>query len=153
MHPDTLKVLNSLTILYFSQGQLDHLERLHRRVWQVREKTLGKTHPQVLDAMMDLASVLKRQGKLEEAQEIRHRVAGPQSKEAQLKSEARRAKILARRLPNMNMKSETDETSKPLTTTSAPPPPPPPTTSHNQSFSDQFRRRRARKKRAEAHQE
>jgi hypothetical protein len=43
---------------------------MHRQTLQLREKVLGKEHPDTLASMDNLANVLNRQGKCEEVKEM-----------------------------------------------------------------------------------
>jgi hypothetical protein len=43
---------------------------MHQRVLELREGALGKEHLDTLDSMNNLAGVLHRQGKYEEAEEM-----------------------------------------------------------------------------------
>ena len=43
---------------------------MHRHTLDLRKKVLGEMHPSTLDSMNNLAEVLRRQGKYEEAEQM-----------------------------------------------------------------------------------
>ena len=62
--------MNYLAIVHGSQGKYDEAEKLPRQTLKLREKLLGKEHPNTLDSMNYLAIVLGRQGKYGEAEKL-----------------------------------------------------------------------------------
>ncbi|KAK0316452.1 hypothetical protein LTR01_000200 [Friedmanniomyces endolithicus] len=56
------------------QGQLEPAEAMGRRALEVREKILGKEHPNTLSSLNNLANVLQRQGKYEAEETMFRRV-------------------------------------------------------------------------------
>ncbi|MDL9998315.1 tetratricopeptide repeat-containing protein [Variovorax sp. J22P240] len=56
-HPDTVKSLNNLAVLYQKTGDLSRAEWLFSRVLAIREKTLGPNHPGIAAVRANLASV------------------------------------------------------------------------------------------------
>jgi tetratricopeptide (TPR) repeat protein len=82
-HSDTLKSMNSLAILYWSQGRYDEAEPLLLETLETKKRVLGDDHPDTLDAMHSLAILYQRQGRFDEAEplaletlKIRRRVLG-----------------------------------------------------------------------------
>ncbi|KFY29166.1 hypothetical protein V491_00164 [Pseudogymnoascus sp. VKM F-3775] len=96
-HPDTLTSIYNLGSVLYSQGKYEEAEAMNRQTLALKakvlgkehpdtlgsmnnlalelalyEKVLGKEHPDTLTSMSSLASVLRRQGKYEEA-EAMHR--------------------------------------------------------------------------------
>jgi tetratricopeptide (TPR) repeat protein/nucleoside phosphorylase len=63
-------VANSHSIL----GKYQEAEQMHRQTLELKEKVLGKEHPDTLDTMNNLALVLDNRGKYEEAEHM-HRLA------------------------------------------------------------------------------
>ena len=66
-HPDTLRIYNSLAIVYCSQGNYKKAEELHEECIMLQEKILGKEHPDTLTSYINLAVVYNNQAKYKEA--------------------------------------------------------------------------------------
>jgi tetratricopeptide (TPR) repeat protein len=69
--------------LLFNVGESFHLlgkyqeaENMHRQALELREKALGKEHPDTLMSMNNLAAVLRQQGKYEEAEQMHRQTLG-----------------------------------------------------------------------------
>ena len=62
--------MSNLALVLDNQGKYDKGEKLYRQTLQLREKVLGKEHPNTLDNMNNLASVLYMQGKYDEAEKM-----------------------------------------------------------------------------------
>jgi tetratricopeptide (TPR) repeat protein len=60
--------MNNLAIVLNKQGKYDEAETMHRQTLAMKEKVLGKEHPDTLTTMNNLALVLNKQGKYEEAE-------------------------------------------------------------------------------------
>jgi hypothetical protein len=58
-----LRSMHSLTGLLDRQGKYEEAEDMNQRTLELREKTLGKDHPNTLDSMDRLAYVLTKQDK------------------------------------------------------------------------------------------
>lgn len=68
--PDHLEVALSaanLGQLYVAQGQPARAEPFYRRALAIRRKTLGSSHPEVAKTLEDLANVLRKLGRTDEA--------------------------------------------------------------------------------------
>ena len=66
-HPDTLKAMNDLAMVWCEQGRYVEAERTHRQVLGIRQRVLGQEHPSTLASMNSLANALYGQGKDAEA--------------------------------------------------------------------------------------
>jgi tetratricopeptide (TPR) repeat protein len=62
--------MNNLASLLQSQGKSDEAEPMYRQALALREKVLGKEHPDTLTSMNNLAGLLEGQGKYDEAEPI-----------------------------------------------------------------------------------
>ncbi len=69
-HPDTLDSIDSLAVLYQSQGRYSEAEPLYKQALQLREKVLGKEHPDTLDSIDGLAGLYQSQGRHSEAEPL-----------------------------------------------------------------------------------
>ena len=65
--------MNNLARLYGSQGRYAEAEPLYKRSLEIREKKLGKDHPDVATALNNLAELYKSQGRYEEAEPLYQR--------------------------------------------------------------------------------
>jgi hypothetical protein len=65
---------NLATVL--SQGQKEQAEEMHRQELSLSEMVLGKEYPSTLTSMNNLATVLRGQGKYEQAEEVRRQARG-----------------------------------------------------------------------------
>ncbi|KAK7588373.1 hypothetical protein V3481_007398 [Fusarium oxysporum f. sp. vasinfectum] len=63
--------MNNLGFILSSVGKYEEAERMHRETLQLREKVLGKEHPETLANMNNLANVLDRMGKYDAKQKVR----------------------------------------------------------------------------------
>jgi tetratricopeptide (TPR) repeat protein len=57
----------NLAQLYVAQGQPAKAEPLYRRALSIRQKALGSSHPEVAKTLEDLATVLRKLGRGNEA--------------------------------------------------------------------------------------
>jgi Tetratricopeptide repeat len=55
------------------QGMYEQAEDMHRQTVKLREKVLGREHPETLTSMNNLALVLSEQGEYEQAKKVRRR--------------------------------------------------------------------------------
>ena len=69
-HPDTLRSMNNLAILYHSQGKYAEAEPLYLECLKQRQVTLGDTHPDTLNSMNNVAGFYRNQGKYAEAERL-----------------------------------------------------------------------------------
>ncbi|XP_015686453.1 kinesin light chain 1-like, partial [Protobothrops mucrosquamatus] len=60
--------LNNLAVLYGKRGKYKEAEPLCKRALEIREKVLGKYHPDVAKQLNNLALLCQNQGKYEEVQ-------------------------------------------------------------------------------------
>ena len=58
--------LNNLAVLYGKRGKYKEAEPLCKRALEIREKVLGKDHPDVAKQLNNLALLCQNQGKYEE---------------------------------------------------------------------------------------
>ena len=65
---------NLATVL--SRGQKEQAEEMHRQELSLSEMVLGKEYPSTLTSMNNLATVLRGQGKYEQAEEVRRQARG-----------------------------------------------------------------------------
>ncbi len=84
-HPDTLKSMNSLAIVFYSEGKYAQAEALGSQTLEIRRRVLGSDHPDTLRSMVSLAIVYWYEAKLPQAEalssqilEIRRRLLGPE---------------------------------------------------------------------------
>ena len=68
MHPDTATGLNTLAMLYYSQGKYEQVEPLLKRALLIWEEVLGPIHPNITASLNNLAMLYHRQGKYERAE-------------------------------------------------------------------------------------
>ena len=69
--PEPLKLaenLTSLAGLQFQQGIFDRAEPLLTKALALREQVLGADNPELADRLRDLAKLLKKLGRLEDAE-------------------------------------------------------------------------------------
>jgi tetratricopeptide (TPR) repeat protein/tRNA A-37 threonylcarbamoyl transferase component Bud32 len=69
-HPDTLRSVNTLALLYQQQGQLADAEPLFAQALAVRRRVLGEEHPDTLDSTNNLAVLYKAQGQFAKAEPL-----------------------------------------------------------------------------------
>lgn len=60
--------LNNLAVLYGKRGKYKEAEPLCKRALEIREKVLGKDHPDVAKQLNNLALLCQNQGKYEEVE-------------------------------------------------------------------------------------
>jgi eukaryotic-like serine/threonine-protein kinase len=85
-HPETLRSMNDLTLVYMDEGsKFPQAEALDNQILESRRRVLGPEHPDTLTSMNNLALVYFQEGKYPEAEalhsqtlEIRRRVLGPE---------------------------------------------------------------------------
>jgi len=61
-HPDTLKTMNNLTLLYSRQVHYDKADSLYIECLEKTKSILGENHPDSLDTMNNLALLYYRRG-------------------------------------------------------------------------------------------
>ena len=69
-HPDTLKSMYNLAILYGQQGRYDEAEPLQLKTLQIKKRALGDEHPDTLASMNALAILYGQQGRYDEAEPL-----------------------------------------------------------------------------------
>ncbi len=85
-HPETLRSMNDLTLVYMDEGsKFPQAEELDKQTLEIRRRVLGPEHPDTLTSMSNLATVYYQEGKYPQAEalhsqalEIRRRVLGPE---------------------------------------------------------------------------
>ena len=85
-HPDTLRSLDKLAVLYWRQGKYAQAEPLFSKILDKRSRVLGPQNPETLDAMESLALLYKDQGRYPQAEplytkvlELQRRVLGEEN--------------------------------------------------------------------------
>jgi hypothetical protein len=66
-HPETLRSVNNLAMLYQTQGRYGDAEPLVRRALTASERVLGETHPDTLDTRLNQIALLVNQQRLDPA--------------------------------------------------------------------------------------
>src|SRR5437762_585064 len=66
--------MNNLAVVLSDQGRYEQAEEMHRQALALKERVLGKEHPDTLTSMSNLAGVLSGQGKYEQAVELDRQV-------------------------------------------------------------------------------
>lgn len=69
-HPNVATSLNSLALLYDTQGQYERAEPHFMRALEIRERTLGPEHPTVATSLYNLAALYSTQGKYVQAEPL-----------------------------------------------------------------------------------
>jgi tetratricopeptide (TPR) repeat protein len=69
-HPDTVRCLNNLVSLHYSQGKFAEAEPLIKRVLAIREKAFGADHLMTATSLNNLATAYNLQGKYAEAEPL-----------------------------------------------------------------------------------
>jgi len=80
-HPGTLDSMNSLAVLYVTQGHYDEAEPLYVKVLEVRRRVLGEEHPDTLWSLNKLLELYEAWGKPEQAEQWRAKL--PRTEDAQ----------------------------------------------------------------------
>ena len=82
-HPDTLKSMAHLSLLYMKQFRLEEAESLRLKTLEGRRRVLGEEHPDTVSSISNLGWVYYMQGRHKEAEplfvkalEIRRRILG-----------------------------------------------------------------------------
>ncbi|XTI89188.1 Tetratricopeptide repeat-domain-containing protein [Cenococcum geophilum] len=63
--------MNNLAVVIVNQGKYEEAEQICRHTLELKEKVLGREHPDTLSSMSKLAVVFRNQGKYEEAEQVR----------------------------------------------------------------------------------
>ena len=66
-HPDTLRILSNLAIIYQEADRLDKALPLHEKAYQLRQAVLGEKHLDTLISLSNLASIYRELGRLDKA--------------------------------------------------------------------------------------
>jgi len=66
-HPDVALSASNLGQLYVAQGQPAKAEPFYRQALSIRQKALGLSHPEVAKTLEELANVLRKLGRSQEA--------------------------------------------------------------------------------------
>ena len=74
-HPDTLRSVNNLALLYIDERRYVEAEPLSKRLLEARERVLGKDHPDTLTSVNNLAGLYYRAGPLRRGRAARYRRA------------------------------------------------------------------------------
>jgi hypothetical protein len=61
--------MNNLALMLSSQGKYEEAEEMHRQTLGLRERVLGREHPDTLTSMDNLAEVLSHWGKYKQTEE------------------------------------------------------------------------------------
>ncbi len=69
-HPDTLRDINNLALLYEIQGRYGEAELLLKKALRLREMVLGREHPDTLSSINGLALLYNSQGRYEKAEPL-----------------------------------------------------------------------------------
>jgi len=72
-HPETLLLTNSLVAELFISGDAStnaEAEQLQREVTPIEQRVFGPEHPDTLNGMMNLGSILRKEGRYAEAEKI-----------------------------------------------------------------------------------
>ena len=72
-HPDTLRTIQNLAIVYRYQGRYKEAEQLYERALKGWEEQLGPAHPDTLMTAQNLAVVYRDQGRYKEAEQLYER--------------------------------------------------------------------------------
>jgi len=72
-HPDTLRSVNNLAVIYVAQGRYGEAEPLCRRALALSERVLGAEHPATLVGVNNLAELYRTQGRYGEAEPLYRR--------------------------------------------------------------------------------
>jgi tetratricopeptide (TPR) repeat protein len=82
-HPETLRTMGGLAVLYRNQSRYDEAEPLFLETLETRKRVLGDDHPDTLWSMNNLGILYQNQGRYDEAEplfletlETRKRVLG-----------------------------------------------------------------------------
>ena len=67
--------LNNLALLYDNQGQYAQAEPLYKRSLAIREKALGRGHPDVATSLENIADLYKKTGREKAAEAFEKRAA------------------------------------------------------------------------------
>ncbi|RYP42629.1 hypothetical protein DL768_010304 [Monosporascus sp. mg162] len=62
--------MNNLAVVLDNQGKYDEAEQMHRQTLELKEKVLGREHPDTLASMNNLALIWDSQGKYDEAEQM-----------------------------------------------------------------------------------
>jgi tetratricopeptide (TPR) repeat protein len=73
MRSHVSQILNNLALVYERQGKYGEAEGLYQRALAIREKALGRDHPDVAQTLHNLANVYLSQGKYGEAEGLYQR--------------------------------------------------------------------------------
>ena len=60
-----------LTSAYQQQGQYTKAEKIEVEMIQLQKEVLGERHPDTIESMVSLVSIYHKQGRLEEAEELK----------------------------------------------------------------------------------
>jgi len=73
-HPDTLRTVGNLAIVYRNQGRYGEAETLYKQVLTGQETQLGPKHPDTLRTVGNLAIIYRNQGRYGEAETLYNQV-------------------------------------------------------------------------------
>ncbi len=82
-HPDSASTLNTLALLYQSQGRYGDAEPLFQRALTINEKALGPMHPRLAQALENYALLLRDTQRDAEAEKLEARANAIRAKHAQ----------------------------------------------------------------------
>src|SRR5437762_1954174 len=69
-HPDTLRVVQNLGLLYYGRGQVEEAEKMWTRALAGYEKALEPDHPDTLRVVQNLGMLYHGRGQVEEAEKM-----------------------------------------------------------------------------------
>jgi hypothetical protein len=69
-HPSTLLCVSVMGLFFATQDRLEEAEKFLRQAYEGRKRVQGETHKETMLNKEDLASMLSRRGKYEEASEL-----------------------------------------------------------------------------------
>ena len=69
-HPDTLRGMANLAVMFQDQGRWNEAEKLQVVVMETMKRILGDKHPDMLYSMANLAATYRSQGHWNEAERL-----------------------------------------------------------------------------------
>lgn len=82
-HPDSASTLNTLALLYQSQGRYADAEPLFQRALTINEKAVGPMHPRLAQALENYALLLRNTQRGVEAEKLEARAKAIRAKHGQ----------------------------------------------------------------------
>lgn len=69
-HPDTLRAVHNLGLLYYGRGRIKQAEEMWTRALAEYEKALEPDHPETLRVLQDLGMLYHGRGQIKQAEEM-----------------------------------------------------------------------------------